>query len=977
MMSILEKPLSNCIVLFRVLFTTVNIIILVLASSSQLAISSSLAASSPSMATMMRQEAEALLEWKASLDNQSQFLLSSWNGNIPCNWVGIACNKFSSISHINLPAFGLKGTLHNFSFSSFPSLTILNLSNNLFFDTIPSHLANLSKLIHLDLSANQLSGKIPSICQLTSLRSLSLRRNILTGTIPTSIGNSSNLAKLDVSENKLSGSIFPEIGMLGSLTMLSLFGNNLSGSIPTSVGNLSNLSVLFLYNNKLSGFIPREIGKLKLLTDLQLHMNELNGSIPIEFNNLTSLKQLKLSENMLTGYLPQNVCNGGSLQNFTARDNYLIGSIPKSFTNCTSLIRVRLENNQLRGNISEYFGIYPNLKYIDLSHNNFDGELSQKWGQCQNLQSLKISNNKISGVIPPQLGGLIQLHLLDLSSNHIAGGIPRELGRLTSLFNLTLANNELLGRVPPEIGALSNLKILNLGANNLNESIPRQLGACSKLQYLNLSKNRFMESIPFEIGDIHSLQNLDLSQNLLVGEIPQLGNLENLETLNLSHNELSGSIPSTFDDMVSLTDIDISYNQLEGPLPNTKPFREAPIEGFINNKDLCGNATGLKACPSTISNSSNGKEGRKVLILIVVPSLGALFLVFSVVGFFYLLHNRQRVRNNQNSTREAHIGNMFTIWSYDGRMVYENIIEATEEFDPKYCIGVGGSGSVYKAELQTGQVVAVKKLHPLEDEGIANLESFENEIRALTAIRHSNIVRLHGFCSHLRHSFLVYEFLEGGSLGKKLRNEEEAAEFGWIKRTNVIKGVADALSYMHHDCSPPMVHRDISSNNILLDLEHKAYISDFGTARFLKPGSSNWSVFAGTFGYAAPELAYTMEMNEKCDVYSFGVVTLEVIMGKHPGDLISSLSSSWLVSTTASTAHDILLKDVLDQRLEPPRNQVALKVVFVAKLAFACLAINPKSRPTMQQVSRELSIERSPLSEVFNKITLGQLLNKA
>jgi serine/threonine protein kinase len=210
------------------------------------------------------------------------------------------------------------------------------------------------------------------------------------------------------------------------------------------------------------------------------------------------------------------------------------------------------------------------------------------------------------------------------------------------------------------------------------------------------------------------------------------------------------------------------------------------------------------------------------------------------------------VRNNRNSTREAHIGNMFTIWSYDGRMVYENIIEATEEFDPKYCIGVGGSGSVYKAELQTGQVVAVKKLHPLEDEGIANLESFENEIRALTAIRHSNIVRLHGFCSHQRHSFLVYEFLEGGSLGKKLRNEEEAAEFGWIKRTNVIKGVANALSYMHHDCTPPMVHRDISSNNILLDLEHKAYISDFGTARFLKPGSSNWSVFAGTFGYAAP-----------------------------------------------------------------------------------------------------------------------------
>ena len=118
-----------------------------------------------------------------------------------------------------------------------------------------------------------------------------------------------------------------------------------------------------------------------------------------------------------------------------------------------------------------------------------------------------------------------------------------------------------------------------------------------------------------------------------------------------------------------------------------------------------------------------------------------------------------------------------------------------------------------------------------------------------------------------------------------------------------------------------------------------------------------------------------MEVNEKCDVYSFGVVTLEVIMGKHPGDLISLLSSSSSSSSaTTSTAHDILLKDVLDQRLEPPRNQVARIVVSVAKLAFACLETNPQSRPTMKQISRELSIARSPLSEMFDKITLGQLL---
>ena len=291
---------------------------------------------------------------------------------------------------------------------------------------------------------------------------------------------------------------------------------------------------------------------------------------------------------------------------------------------------------------------------------------------------------------------------------------------------------------------------------------------------------------------------------------------------------------------------------MEGPLPNNKPFLEAPIDGFINNKDLCENTRSLNACPATVSSRPNAKESRKVMILILVPSFGALFLIFSAVGFLYVLLNCRRVRNNQNSPTEARNNNMFTIWSYDGKMVYENIIDATEEFDPNYCIGVGGYGSVYKAELPTGQVIAVKKLHPLEDEGITNLDSFENEIRALTEIRHCNIVRLYGFCSHSRHSFLVYEFLEGGSLGKKLSNKEEATEFGWIKRINIVKGVAEGLSYMHHDCSPPIVHRDISCKNILLDSEHNAHISDFGTAKVLKPDSSNWSLFAGTFGYAAP-----------------------------------------------------------------------------------------------------------------------------
>ncbi|KAI8551074.1 hypothetical protein RHMOL_Rhmol06G0156600 [Rhododendron molle] len=150
-------------------------------------------------------------------------------------------------------------------------------------------------------------------------------------------------------------------------------------------------------------------------------------------------------------------------------------------------------------------------------------------------------------------------------------------------------------------------------------------------------------------------------------------------------------------------------------------------------------------------------------------------------------------------------------------LLYENIIEATEDFNAKHCVGEGGYGYVYRASLPNGQVVSVKKLHTSFDGESVDPKSFTSEINALTKIRHRNIVKLYGYYSHLRHSFLVYEFLQGGSLGNVLCSEEQAVEFDWIKRVNVVKLVADALSYMHHGCSPPIIHRDISNEEINTD----------------------------------------------------------------------------------------------------------------------------------------------------------------
>ncbi|KAF9661766.1 hypothetical protein SADUNF_Sadunf19G0102700 [Salix dunnii] len=527
---------------------------------------------------------------------------------------------------------------------------------------------------------------------------------------------------------------------------------------------------------------------------------------------------------------------------------------------------------------------------------------------------------------------------------------------------------------------LSSLQVLDLASNNLSGSIPKQLGECSNLLLLNLSSNKFTKSIPNEIGSLQSLHGLDLSCNFLAQGIPwQLGQLRMLETLDISHNMLSGVIPSSFKDLLSLSaldisynelrgpipdikalhnasyealrdnmglSVDISYNELRGPIPDIKAFHNALYEALRDNMGLCGNTSGLKLCNLIESSRTSKQKGNRVVILILLPVLGSLLLVFVVIGAFFILRQR-------------------------------NIIEATGEFNSNYCIGEGGYGTVYKVVILTEWVVAVKKLHRSPTDKLSDFKAFEKEVCVLANIRHRNIVKLYGFCPHGKHSFLVYEFVERGSLRKVLTSEEQAIGLDWMKRLNVVKGMVGALSYLHHSCSPPIIHRDITSNNVHLDLEYEAHVSDFGTARLLMPDSSNWTAFSGTFGYSAPELAYTMKVTEKCDVYSFGVVTMEVMMGRHPGDLISTLSShaSSSSSSISSISQQTLLKDVLDQRISLPRKDTAEVVVHIIKIALACLHPNPHSQPAMGKISSELATKWPPLIKPFCTITLKDILS--
>ncbi|KAF6153424.1 hypothetical protein GIB67_003614 [Kingdonia uniflora] len=674
-----------------------------------------------------------------------------------------------------------------------------------------------------------------------------------------SCNNVGNIVKLNVSTLGLQGTLLNfKFSSFPNLTTLDLSSNALFGTIPAHIANLSQITSLIFSNNTLSGEIPREIGLLTNLVSLIIDQNQLYGPIPSTVGNLTKLHGLGLWDNQLNGSIPPEIGNLTSLSRLSFAGNTLsgtipasLGPIPKGLKNCSSLVRVRLDRNQLADNISEAFGVYPNLDYMDLSHNNLYGELSRTWGECHNLTYLSLSSNDISGSIPPELGESTQLRKLDLSDNHLVGEIPKELMKLNFLIYLNLSHNELSGQLLREIGNLSELDRLDISSNNLSGPIPGEVGKCSNLLYLSLSCNIFNGSIPTQIGDLISLTILlDLSHNELTGGTPsKIGSLRKLENLNLSHNMLSGYIPSSFEEMESLLSIDVSYNQLEGRIPTNKAFQNLSFDAFKNNKDLCGNVSGLQACDSSGTSKSNAMDKHKVVIIIILPLLGVFFLIFASAGVFFIFNRKKMdVKEDQEEIQK----DLFCVWNYDGNIVYEDIIEATENFSPEHCIGTGGYGSVYKAELSTGQVVAVKKLHPLEEGAGPGSKAFLDEISALSEVRHRNIVRLYGFCSHARHSFIISEYLERGNLSKVLSDIEEAVKLDWVIRINIIKGLANAFSYLHHDCSPPIVHRDISSSNILLDLEYEARVSDFGTARLLKPDSSNWTELAGTYGYIAP-----------------------------------------------------------------------------------------------------------------------------
>ncbi|KAK4263725.1 hypothetical protein QN277_029102 [Acacia crassicarpa] len=305
---------------------------------------------------------------------------------------------------------------------------------------------------------------------------------------------------------------------------------------------------------------------------------------------------------------------------------------------------------------------------------------------------------------------------------------------------------------------------------------------------------------------------------------------------------------------------------------------------------------------------------------------------------------------------------------------YEELVKATNGFAPRNLLGEGGFGSVYKGSLPDGREVAVKQLKIGGGQGE---REFKAEVEIISRIHHRHLVSLVGYCVLDTRRLLVYDYVPNKTLYHHLHGEGMPV-LSWEKRVKIAVGAARGIAYLHEDCNPRIIHRDIKSSNILLDYNFDAQVSDFGLAKLTIDTVSHISTrVMGTFGYVAPEYASSGRLTEKSDVFSFGVVLLELITGRKPVDASQPMGDESLVEWARPLLSHAIDNEEFDGLTDPrlEKNYVESEMFRMIEIAATCVRHSAAKRPRMGQVVRALeSIINSDLnngmrpgeSEAFN-----------
>ncbi|KAK8574747.1 hypothetical protein V6N13_034002 [Hibiscus sabdariffa] len=304
-----------------------------------------------------------------------------------------------------------------------------------------------------------------------------------------------------------------------------------------------------------------------------------------------------------------------------------------------------------------------------------------------------------------------------------------------------------------------------------------------------------------------------------------------------------------------------------------------------------------------------------------------------------------------------------------GTFTYEDLALATDNFSDSNLIGQGGFGYVHKGVLKDGKVVAIKQLKAGSGQGE---REFQAEVDIISRVHHRHLVSLVGYCIVGVKRLLVYDFVPNNTLEFHLHGKESSV-MNWSTRMKIALGAAKGLAYLHEDCKPKIIHRDIKAANILLDESFEAMVADFGLAKYSLDTDTHVSTrVMGTFGYMAPEYASSGKLTEKSDVFSFGVVLLELITGRRPVDKTQPFFDDSIVDWASPLLSHALehgnFDAFVDSRLQ--KDYDSNEMTRMVACAAACVRHSARSRPRMSQVVRALEGNMS-LDDLNEGITPG------
>ncbi|XP_019095494.1 PREDICTED: probable LRR receptor-like serine/threonine-protein kinase At5g59680 isoform X1 [Camelina sativa] len=428
---------------------------------------------------------------------------------------------------------------------------------------------------------------------------------------------------------------------------------------------------------------------------------------------------------------------------------------------------------------------------------------------------------------------------------------------------------------------------------------------------------------------------LNLSSSGLNGIIvAAIQSLTQLETLDLSNNNLTGGVPEFLGNMKSLSFINLSGNNLTGSIPQALQKKGLKLS-VGGNPRLC------------LSDPCRKPPKKNVLVPIVASVVPAAILIIAVLILFLVLKKKKstvRQGPHRMSTGEVTFANK----NSKRRFTYSEVIQMTNNF--QRVLGKGGFGMVYHGTVNGSEQVAVKVLSQSSTQGY---KEFKAEVDLLLRVHHTNLVSLVGYCDEGDHLALIYEYVPNGDLRQHLSGKGgKTIVINWGTRLRIAAEAALGLEYLHIGCTPPIVHRDVKTTNILLDEQYKAKLADFGLSRSFPVGGDSHvsTVIAGTPGYLDPEYYHTSRLGEKSDVYSFGIVLLEMISNQPVID--RNRAKSHITQWVGSQLNGGDIAKIMDPKLNGDYD--SRSAWRALELAMSCADPTSVKRPTMSHVVIEL-----------------------